>query len=115
MELVDYLLTAVDGVKVVKMDRGRTLYSVPLYKPCILRKITQQISCRISAKGTYPFKYIHFNVIIKEDRFNRDTYIAYFWCNYTKYYYTFPIKNHKQKILLPLFKLMIAFAKKFNT
>ena len=40
MELVDYLLTAVDRVKVVKIDRGRTLYSVLLYKLYILEKIT---------------------------------------------------------------------------
>ena len=40
MELVDYLLTAVSGIKVVKTDKGRTLYSVPLYKLYILRKIT---------------------------------------------------------------------------
>ena len=40
MELADYLLTAVDRVKVVKTDRGRTLYSIPLYKLYILRKIT---------------------------------------------------------------------------
>ena len=39
MELVDYLLTIVDGVKVVKMNRGRTLYGVQLYKPYILKKI----------------------------------------------------------------------------
>jgi len=39
MELVDYLLTAVDGVKVVKTDRGRTLYSVPLYKLYVLGKM----------------------------------------------------------------------------
>jgi hypothetical protein len=40
MELVDYLPTIVDGVKVVKTDRGRTLYSVPLCKLYILGKIT---------------------------------------------------------------------------
>jgi hypothetical protein len=40
MELVDYLLTIVDRVKVVKTDRGRTLYGVPLYKLCVLRKMT---------------------------------------------------------------------------
>ena len=39
MELVDYLPTAVDGVKVVKMDRGRTPYSILLYKLYVLRKI----------------------------------------------------------------------------
>jgi len=78
MELVDYLLTAADRVKVVKTDKGRTPYSIPLYKPYILVKITQQISYRISVKGTYPFKCIHFNIIIEEDGFNRDTYIAYF-------------------------------------
>jgi hypothetical protein len=42
-------------------------------------------------------------------------YIAYFWYNYIKYYCAFPIKNHKQEILLPLFELIIVFAKKFNT
>ena len=41
MELVDYLLTAADGVKVVKTDRGRTPYGVPLYKLYVLRKINQ--------------------------------------------------------------------------
>ena len=39
MELVDYLPTIADGVKVVKTDRGRTLYGIPLYKLCVLRKI----------------------------------------------------------------------------
>jgi hypothetical protein len=39
MESVDYLPTAVNGVKVVKIDRGRTPYSIPLYKLYILRKI----------------------------------------------------------------------------
>ena len=39
MKLVDYLLTVIDRVKVVKMDRGRTPYSVPLCKPCVLKKI----------------------------------------------------------------------------
>jgi len=114
IELVDYLLTAANRVKVVKTDRERTLYSIPLCKLYILGKINQQISYRVLVKGTYPFKHIHFNVIIKEDGFNRDTYIAHFWCNYIKYHYAFPIKNHKQEILLLLFKLIIVFAKKFN-
>jgi len=51
---------------------------------------------------------------MEEDGFNGDTYIAYFWCNYMKYHRAFPIKNHKQKTLLPLFKSMIVFAKKFD-
>ena len=78
MELVNYLLTAVNRVKVVKTDRGRTPYGVPLCKPCVFGKIIQQIFCRISAKGTYPFKHVHFNIIMEEDGFNRDTCIAYF-------------------------------------
>ena len=40
MELVDHLLTTVDRVKVVKTDRERTPYSIPLYKLYVLRKIT---------------------------------------------------------------------------
>ena len=40
MESVEYLPTTADGVKVVKTDRRRTLYGIPLYKPYILRKIT---------------------------------------------------------------------------
>ena len=40
MELVNYLLTAADGVKVVKTDRERTLYSIPLCKPYVLGKMT---------------------------------------------------------------------------
>ena len=39
MELVDYLPTAADRVKVVKTDKERTPYSVPLYKLYILKKI----------------------------------------------------------------------------
>ena len=41
MELVDYLPTVADGVKVVKTDRGRTPYGVPLCELCVLRKMTQ--------------------------------------------------------------------------
>ena len=52
---------------------------------------------------------------MEEDGFNRDTYIAHFWYNYTKYYRAFPIKNYKQETLFPLFKSMIAFIKKFDT
>ena len=40
MELVEYLPTVVNGVKVVKIDRGRTLYNIPLYKLYILGKMT---------------------------------------------------------------------------
>ena len=40
MELVEHLLTTADGVKVVKTDRGRTLYGILLCKPYILGKIT---------------------------------------------------------------------------
>src|SRR6266567_5860338 len=114
MELVDYLLTAVDRVKVVKTDRGRTLYSVPLCKLCVLGKMTQQAFHKISVKGTYPFEHVYFNVIMEEDGFNRDIYIAYFWCDYIKYYCAFPIKNHEQETLLPLFKSIMVFMKKFN-
>jgi len=39
MELVDYLPTTANGVKVVKTDRGRTPYSIPLYKLYVLGKI----------------------------------------------------------------------------
>ncbi len=40
MESIEYLPTTVDGVKVVKMDRGRTLYGIPLCKLYILGKMT---------------------------------------------------------------------------
>ena len=70
----------------VKIDRGRTPYGVLFCKPYVFRKIIQQISYRISVKRTYPFKRVYFNVIIEEDGFNGDTYIAYFWCNYIKNY-----------------------------
>ena len=40
MELVEYLPTAADGVKVVKTDRGRTPYGILLYKLYVLGKIT---------------------------------------------------------------------------
>ena len=75
---MDYLPNAVDRVKVVKINRERTLYSVPLCELYILGKIIQQISRRISAKGTYPFKHIYFNIIIEEDGFNGDICVAYF-------------------------------------
>ena len=39
MELVDYLLTTADGVKVVKTDRERTPYGIPLCKLYVLRKV----------------------------------------------------------------------------
>jgi hypothetical protein len=39
MELVGYLLTAADRVKVVKTDRGRTPYGILLYKLYVLGKI----------------------------------------------------------------------------
>ena len=41
MELVNYLPTIADGVKVVKTDKGRTPYGVLLYKLYVLGKITQ--------------------------------------------------------------------------
>ena len=70
--------TAVNRVKVVKTNRERTPYSILLCKLYVLEKITQQIFYRILAKGTYPFKHIHFNIIIEEDGFNGDIYIAHF-------------------------------------
>jgi len=40
MESIEYLLTVADGVKVVKMDKERTPYGVPLYNLYVLGKMT---------------------------------------------------------------------------
>src|SRR6266702_152382 len=42
MESVNHLPTAADGVKVVKTDKGRTPYGVPLCEPCVQGKMAQQ-------------------------------------------------------------------------
>ena len=53
MELMNYLPTTADGVKVVKTDKGRTPYGVPLCEPCVQGKMAQQTSRRISAKDRF--------------------------------------------------------------
>ena len=115
LEAIKHLPKAVEGVNVTKTDGGRTPYGPPLCEPCVLGKMTQQSSRRPSAKGTYPFERVHFDVIMEEEAFNGDTCVAHFWCDYTKYHRAFPIKNHKQKTLLPLFESVMAFAKKFDS
>ena len=42
------------------------------------------------------------------------TCIAYFWCEKTKYYRAWPLPNHQQHTLLPIFEATVAFAKKFT-
>lgn len=114
LEAIENLATAVEGVKVVKTDMGRTPYGKPLCEPCVLGKMTQQTSRRPSAKGSYPFERVHFDIIFESEAYNGDSYVAHFWCDHTKYHRAFPIKNHTQKTLLPLFESVMAFAKKFD-
>ena len=42
------------------------------------------------------------------------TCIAHFWCEKTKYHRAWPLPNHQQHTLLPIFEATIAFAKKFT-
>jgi hypothetical protein len=115
MEAVKKLPAATQGVKVIATDGGRTPYGKPLCEPCLLGKMTQQVSRRPSTHGKYPFERVHFDVILADQGYNGDRCIAHFWCDYSKYHRAFPIKNHTQQSLAPLFESMQAFAKKFDS
>jgi len=83
-----------------------------------MARIQQQISRRPSRIGTYPFERIHFDIIILGTKgkkgYSGDTCIAHFWCDNTKYHRAWPLPNHKEISLFPIFESTIALAKKFG-
>lgn len=118
MEAIRHLPAAAEGVVLIKEPPKSTQFGPPLCEPCIMARIQQQTSRRPAPKGTYPFERVHFDVIILGTKgkkgYGGDTCIAHFWCDYTKYHQAWPLPNHQQSTLLPIFESMLAFAKKFG-
>jgi len=118
MESIQHLPAAAEGVVINKEPLKTTAFSPPLCEPCVMARIQQQTSRRPAPKGTYPFERVHFDVIIlgtKDKKgYGGNTCIAHFWCDHTKYHRAWPLPNHKQSSLLPIFESIIAFTKKFG-
>ena len=118
MEAIQHLPTAAEGVELRSEPSRNTVFGPPLCEPCIMARIQQQTSRKPAPKGTYPFERVHFDVIIlgtKDKKgFGGNTCIAHFWCDHTKYHRAWPLPNHQQSTLLPIFESVIAFAKKFG-
>jgi len=118
MEAIEHLPAAAEGVELRNEPSRNTVFGPPLCEPCIMARIQQQTSRKPTPKGTYPFERVHFDVIILGTKgkrgFGGNTCIAHFWCDHTKYHRAWPLPNHRQSTLLPIFESMIAFAKKFG-
>lgn len=118
MESIRHLPAAAEGVVLIKDPPKATVFGPPLCEPCIMGNMQQQTSRRPAPTGSYPFERTHFDVIILGTKgksgFGGSTCIAHFWCDYTKYHRAWPLPNHQQSTLLPLFESILAFAKKFG-
>jgi hypothetical protein len=118
MDSIHHLPAAAEGVTLVKEPPRNTVFGPPLCEPCVMARIQQQISRRPSHGGTYPFERIHFDVIILGTKgkkgYSGDTCIAHLWCDNTKYHRAWPLPNHKEISLFPIFESTIALAKKFG-
>jgi hypothetical protein len=114
MDLIQHLPVAAKGVVLVKEPQKKTVFSLPLCEPCIMARTQKQTSRRPVPTGTYPFERVHFDVIILGTKgkkgYDGSTCIPHFWCDHTKYHRAWPLPNHKQAALVPIFESMIAFA-----
>src|SRR5579871_1963199 len=118
MESIDNLPAAAEGVVLLPEPSKNTVFGPPLCEPCTVARIQQQNSRKPAPHGTYPFERVHFDVIILDMKgkrsFTGDACIAHFWCDFTKYHRAWPLPNHTETALLPIFESIIAFAKKFG-
>lgn len=121
MEAIQHLPDAAEGVVLIKQPSNNTVFGPPLCEPCIMAHIQQQTSRKPAPKGTTPFERVHFDIIILGTKgrkgYRGDTCIAHFWCDYAKYHQArraWPLPNHNQSTLLPIFKSTITHAKKFG-
>lgn len=118
MESIEHLPVAAEGVELREEPQSNTVFGPPLCEPCIMARIQKQKSRKPALRGTYPFEGVHFDVIILGTKgkkaYDGSTCIAHFWCDHTKYHRAWPLPNHQQATLLPIFESIIAFAKKFG-
>lgn len=115
MESITNLSLAAEGVEIVDAPKHITEFGSPLCEPCVMAKLQSQISRRPpTLQARTPFERIHFDVIVMGKGYGGAACIAHFWCEKTKYHRAWPLPNHKQHTLLPIFEATIAFAKKFT-
>jgi hypothetical protein len=115
MESISNLPLAAEGVSVVEAPKQTSEFGQPLCEPCIMAKLQRQISRHPpTLQARTPFERIHFDVIIMGKGYGGATCIAHFWCEKTKYHRAWPLPNHQQHTLLPIFEATVAFAKKFT-
>ena len=54
-----------------------------------------------------PYQVLHFDLTINYKGFDRTSCIAYFTDEFTLYVWVYPLNDHKEKTLLPIFKSLI--------
>lgn len=115
MESISNLPLAAEGVSIVEAPKQTSEFGQPLCEPCVMAKLQRQISRRPpTLRARTPFERIHFDIVIMGRGYGGATCIAHFWCEKTKYHRAWPLPNHQQHTLLPIFEATVAFAKKFT-
>ncbi len=75
---------------------------------CAVSKMHRLVQKQPSARATKPYEVLHFDLTIYGIReFDETTCIAHFTDEFTHYSWVFPLTDHREKTLMPVFKDLI--------
>jgi hypothetical protein len=96
-DALEHVPQAVEGVALCNHNFERTTDLCP---KCQLGQAHQQISRIPTCRGSYAFEKVHFDLIHIKEAFNTDTWVAYFYYDYSAYHISFNLPFQAQDELV---------------
>ena len=101
-EVIQHLKTIAE-VEVMKGETPKTVQC----ETCAVSKMKEIINRGPTARATRPFQVLHFDITINDIAFDSSRCIAHFTDEFTSFSWVYPLPNHKEATLLPVFKSLI--------
>ena len=105
-EMIDQL-KKIDEVTVSKGVGGENAPRTIQCETCAVSKMHRVINKAPSGRAIKPYHVLHFDLTINDKGFDGTSCIAHFRDEFTSYVWVYPLNDHKEKTLLPIFKSLI--------
>ena len=96
-------LKKIDGLEILKGEIPKTVHC----DTCAVSKMHQIINRAQSGRATKSYQMLHFDLTILGRGFDGISCIAHFTDEFISFNWVFPLLDHKEKTLIPVFKSMI--------
>ena len=94
-----------EGLKIIKIND--TAFKTVNCTTCAVSKMHQLINQNLIDRATKPYQVLHFDLTILNKGFDETSCIAHFTDEFISFNWVFPLINHKEKTLMPMFKSVI--------